>query len=87
MEPVDLTGATPFTKGRSAGVVAAGGYVYASAKRLYEPPGTGRVVQQFSSLASPHDSVPAVPLQLGARIAHLFAAQCFTAQSFATRHA
>lgn len=35
VEPVDLTGATPFTKGRSAGVVAAGGYVYASAKRLY----------------------------------------------------
>jgi uncharacterized secreted protein with C-terminal beta-propeller domain len=35
VQPVDITASTPFTKGHSAGVVATGGYVYASAKRLY----------------------------------------------------
>src|SRR5436190_4646180 len=35
VQPVDITASTPFTHGRSAGVVAGGGYVYASPKRLY----------------------------------------------------
>jgi uncharacterized secreted protein with C-terminal beta-propeller domain len=35
VQPVDITAGSPFTKGRSAGVVAGGGLVYASARRLY----------------------------------------------------
>ncbi len=35
VQPVDLTAASPFTKGRAAGVIASGGLVYASAHRLY----------------------------------------------------
>ncbi|MDX6286518.1 MAG: hypothetical protein QOG53_2003 [Frankiales bacterium] len=35
VQPVDITASSPFTKGRSAGVVASGGIVYASANRLY----------------------------------------------------
>src|SRR5204863_5252785 len=35
VQPVDLSGTSPFTAGRSAGVVANSGFVYASAKRLY----------------------------------------------------
>ena len=35
VQPVDITASTPFTHGRSAGVVASGGFVYASPTRLY----------------------------------------------------
>jgi uncharacterized secreted protein with C-terminal beta-propeller domain len=35
VQPVDLTAGAPFTTGRSAGVVADSGFVYASTKRLY----------------------------------------------------
>jgi uncharacterized secreted protein with C-terminal beta-propeller domain len=35
VQPVDLTAGSPFLRGRSAGVVADSGYVYASTKRLY----------------------------------------------------
>jgi uncharacterized secreted protein with C-terminal beta-propeller domain len=35
VQPVDITAPSPFTHGRSAGVVASGGFVYASVQRLY----------------------------------------------------
>ena len=35
VQPVTITADAPFLHGRSAGVIATGGYVYASAKRLY----------------------------------------------------